>query len=492
MPNDDGTPCESVARVNAWVLTELTSLNQDILARRRPPVDLGAELARSVLANLMPPECLPVRQAQQMVVLLGLAGASLSRHYQELDPHHRVTPERAFDSYSVGEAAVPFLDYFRRLAERTGTGHCPRDSYASLTRWNVPTVEVWWAGTRIAVLPGMFDDGLVRTYTGTADERRFFELIKASEAIEAAVNAALMPLSDTTLDARDPEALDRVRLAAVLLGELRRLNDDFAALPPEQSLGADYFMDVFRQYAVHWTPGDIPPSGALDPEAIARDCLLGIRTPDYETHTRRIFPALLDTERELLTGLMQRPPLPDTALRSLGLDPVTLAGMSAEQLRQTVGRYPVLAALYLLLVAHARMSGVHLKIARKYLFIPQRRREAAGLGDPGVVSNRLGTTGMDERYLEELTRARHQHVLACLRTLPGSDLASLAGLDHMRAAPANLGRLVRFTGPGTGQDRPVEWLGRPVNHPERRGRIGAGTTAVGTVTITRAGDDGRI
>ena len=74
-----------------------------------------------------------------------------------------------------------------------------------------------------------------------------------------------MPLSDATLDARDPEALDRVRVAAVLLGEMRRLNDNFAALPPEQSLGADYFMDVFRQYAVHWTLGDIPPSRALDP-----------------------------------------------------------------------------------------------------------------------------------------------------------------------------------------------------------------------------------
>ena len=163
MPNDDGTPYECVDRVNAWVLTELTSLNRDILARRRPPADLGAELARSVLAKLMPPECLPVRQAQQMVVLLGLAGASLSRHYQELDHNHRVAPEHAFDSCPVGEAAVPFLVYFRRLAERTGSGHCHRDSYASLTRWNVFTAEVWWAGTRIAVLAGMFGDGLVRT-----------------------------------------------------------------------------------------------------------------------------------------------------------------------------------------------------------------------------------------------------------------------------------------------------------------------------------------
>ncbi|HEY5989831.1 MAG TPA: hypothetical protein VIV12_26125 [Streptosporangiaceae bacterium] len=230
MPRDDGAVLERVDRINAWVLTELANLNQDILARRRPPGDLAAELARSVLADLPPPESLPVPQAQQMVVLMGLAGASLSRHYQEADLGHRATPERAFDRCPVGGEAVPFRAYFGRLAERTGTGHCHRDSYASLTRWNVPTTEVWWAGERIAVLAGVFGDGLVRTYTGTADERRFFELIKMSEAIEVAINAALMPISDTTLDVRDPEALDRVGLAVVLLADLRRLNDRCA--PP--------------------------------------------------------------------------------------------------------------------------------------------------------------------------------------------------------------------------------------------------------------------
>ena len=44
-------------------------------------------------------------------------------------------------------------------------------------------------------------------------------------------------------------------------------------MPPE------HFMDVFRQFAVHWTADDIPPSGALDPEALKRDFLLGIGIP---------------------------------------------------------------------------------------------------------------------------------------------------------------------------------------------------------------------
>lgn len=471
MPGDHGTVREPVGRVNAWTLTELPRLNQDILARRCPAGDLGAELARSVLADLPRPESLTVRQAQQMVVLLGLAGASIGRHYQELSLNHRATPERAFDPYLAGKEAVPFRAYFGRLADRTGTGHCHRDSYAALTRWNVPATEVWWEGERIAVLADVFGDGQVRTYTGTADEQRFFELIKVSEAIEQAANAALMPLSDTALDVRGSEALDRIRLAVLLLTELRRVNARFAALPPDEGLRAEYFMDVFRQYAVHWTLGDIPPSGALDPEAIARDCLLGAQNPDYQAHTERIFPALLASERELLSQLMERPSLPHIALRSLGIDAAALAEMSPAQLRKTVGRHPVLAALYLLLVAHARMSGVHLKIAQKYLFAPQRQREVAGLGDPHVVSNRYGTTGMDERYLQQLTRTRQHHVLACLRILGGSELDALAGLDPVRAAPADLGSLVRFSGPGASQ---VTWLasgGEPAE--ARNARAGA-------------------
>jgi hypothetical protein len=35
-------------------------------------------------------------------------------------------------------------------------------------------------------------------------------------------------------------------------------------------------------------------------------------------------------------------------------------------------------------------------LAKKYLFAPQRERNRADAGDTGVVSNRRGTTGMDE------------------------------------------------------------------------------------------------
>jgi hypothetical protein len=445
------TAGQVVRRVNQWVLMELTRLNQNILAGRCPRDDLGEELTRSVLADLPPPDRLSARQARQLVVLLGLTGASVGRHYQENNRAHVSTPERAFDPFVVGVDGIPFCTYFAMLADRTGTGHCHRDSYASLTRWNVATTEVRWAGQRLATLPGAFDDVLVRTYTGTPGERRFFELIKLSETIESAVNTVLTPLSNGTMDVGDGQVLYRVGLAVELMTHLRRLSLDFTALPPEEGLRPDYFLDVFRQYAVHWRLGDIPPTGALDPQAIARDYLLGAATPSYDAHIRRLYPALLDAEREELTRLVDRPSVPAVVLRSLGLDSATLADQSPDQLRRTVSRHPVLAALYLLLNSHARMSGVHLKIAKKYLFEPQRRREGAGLGDPNVVSNRAGTSGMGEPYLEELTRVRHRHALACMHKVAGNELEVIAGLDRVRAdAPTGGGVPVRFLVPGGG------------------------------------------
>jgi hypothetical protein len=63
------------------------------------------------------------------------------------------------------------------------------------------------------------------------------------------------------------------------------------------------------------------------------------------------------------------------------------------------------------LKAHARVSGTHLRLSKKYLFEPQRIRDAQGTGDTGVVSNRRGTTGMDEGDLTRLTVDRRHPLL---------------------------------------------------------------------------------
>ena len=97
---------------------------------------------------------------------------------------------------------------------RTGKG---KRQHAALVRWNVPTCEVFWRGERLAVLPGLFDDGVTRTYTGDVGEVRFFELMKKTEAVERAANDLLEPLVTGEVPLDSPPALYRFQLATTLM-----------------------------------------------------------------------------------------------------------------------------------------------------------------------------------------------------------------------------------------------------------------------------------
>lgn len=402
-------------QVGAWVLTELPRLNQAILDDHAPPGLLLSELEEHVLSHLPEVAQLTPAQAQRLVVLLGFVGASVARHYQEHTPGGIEHPEHAFEPLTVGGAQIPFRAYFTALAEHTGTGHYDRDSYSSLVRWNVGTVRVRLDDEVIAELPGVFDDGRIRSYTGTVGEERFFLLVKQGEAVELAVNDLLCPLTRDRASLIGEDARHRVRAATVLLATLRRLMVDFAALPAEETMPPEMFMDVFRQFAAHWTSDDIPPSGALDPEALKRDFLLGLNLPDYDQQARRLFPALLEHERADLDELMSGPTLPQRLLAEIGADEHGLRLSDDGDLRRLVAHHPALIDWYRLLNMHARASGAHLMLSKKFLFKPQRQRDDEGLGDRLLVSNRAGTTGMTETFLERVTRARQDHTLAPLR-----------------------------------------------------------------------------
>jgi hypothetical protein len=402
-------------QVGEWTDAELPRLNRAILGGEIPPGRLAEQCAEVLFPLLPAPSRMPAEQAKRLAVRLGFVGASLGRHYQERTPEGKRTPERAFDGLTVGD--LPFRQYFGVIAERTGTGHCGRDTYASLVRWNVGTLKVLRGTETMAVLPGVFDDGTVRSYTGTPGEERFFLLVKQGEAIELAINDVLGPLARDEENLLGADALDRVRLATELLVGLRELFRDFAALPSERSMPTDQFLDVFRQFAVHWTADDIPPSGALDPEALKRDFLLGINLDGYEANVRRLFPALLTAEQESIELTMSGPTLPERMLAGLGESAASLRAADHGDLVRLVGVHPGLADWYTLLAAHARAAGAHLMLSKKFLFKPQQRRDAAGLGDKPLVSNRAGTTGMNETFLERITRARQDHSLAPLRNV---------------------------------------------------------------------------
>ncbi|WP_433830116.1 hypothetical protein ACQP2E_09995 [Actinoplanes sp. CA-015351] len=410
-------------QIGDWVLHELPRLNRAILQHHASPELLHTEVGEHVLDHLPEVAQLTPLQAQQLVVNLGFVGASVARHYQEHAPGGPTHPDDAFAELVAGPQRIPFRAYFEALAAHTGTGHYERDSFASLVRWNVGTVQVRLDEEVLGVLPGVFDDGRIRSYTGSPGEERFFLLVKQGEVVEMAVNNLLCPFTRENAGLTCEDARHSVRLATDLLDALRRLMVDFAALPPEQTMPAEHFMDVFRQFAAHWTLGDISPSGALDPEALKRDFLLGLAVEDYDKQARRLFPALLAAEREELSRLMDMPTLPARLLDALGTDERDLRLLDEPDLRRLVARHPALIDWYRLLAMHARAAGAHLMLSKKFLFKPQRLRDEAGLGDKELVSNRAGTTGMTETFLERLTRARQNHALAALRPVITSERA---------------------------------------------------------------------
>jgi hypothetical protein len=431
---------------NQWTVTELPRINRAVLSGSVPPEVLTTEFRSSVLDGLPAPESFSPATARRVLVLLGLAGSSVARHYQEADLARKSRPRESFDQLSVGPGGVPFLTYFARVAAATGTGHVGRDSYASLVRWNAPTTEVDVDGEVVTLLPGEFPDLSIRTYTNDPGEAAFFELLKRSEALERAVNDTLEPVADGSIDILAPEAATRALAATRLMTVLIHHNQGFASRSPaEGGLRTEHFMDVFRQFAVHWELGDLPPTGAQDPEFLRRDLLLGIDIPDYAGHVRHIFPALLTAERAMLDRQAARPPLPTTLLAATGLDTAALSTASPAQLQALVREHPGLAAWYLLLAANAKFGAVHLMLTERFLFKPQRVRDLAGVGDRPLVSNRRGTTGMEEPLLVRLTRARQNHPLRSIGHVPRRDLFAASGaavIDDPDRQPT-----VRFVAP---------------------------------------------
>ena len=434
-------------RWNQWTLAELPRLNRAVLAGGESPEALNSHLRRSVLAGLPAPETFSAEDACRVLVLLGLAGASVARHYQEADLSRKSRPRESFEQLPAGPDDVPFLEYFGALAKATGTGHVGRDCYASLVRWNAPTTEVRLDDETVTLLPGCFPDLSIRTYTEDPGEAAFFELLKKSEALEKAVNDTLAPVADGSVDILAPEAAERALAATRLMNALIGFNRAFATRPPgDGGLSTEHFMDVFRQFAVHWEPGDIPPTGAQDPEFLRRDFLLGIDFPDYGGLVNHVFPALLAEERAMLERHAARPPLPATLLAALDLDHNELAAAPPGRLYEILQRHRGLAAWSLLLAANAKFGAVHLMLTEKYLFKPQRGRDEAGIGDRELVSNRRGTTGMEEPLLVRLTRARKNHLLRDFGRIPAHELAAVGGLGSLEADPDRL-PTVRFVAP---------------------------------------------
>ncbi|HEX5119892.1 MAG TPA: hypothetical protein VFW65_32295 [Pseudonocardiaceae bacterium] len=416
------------AEVDRWTLDKLPLWNESLLAGASTIAEFVTELVSGPLRLLPDPRNVSLRYAQQMIVDVGVIGASVGRHRQEHDRALLNDPERSFDGVLVGPAGTPFLDYFSDLAEASGTGHPARDALVSLVRWNVPGVTVRWEGERLESVPSVFDDGLIRAYMGKPAEGFLFTLLKKSEAVELAANRILEPLAAGDILMTSDEARERMRAASGLLYVLHQMNLDFVAHSDGVGFVPDFFIDVLRQFAIHWRPDDIPPSGAEDVEFLKRDFLLGMNFPHYDRHVRRIFPALLDEDRESLRATADLPSLPGQLLAELGIAAADLTAMSESDLTAVVRREPAVSVLYFLLQVNAQVAASHLMLTKKYLFKPTSQRDEADRVEAAIVSNYAGTTGMLEKLLENLAAARRDHLLQNLRQVPRDLLKESTGM----------------------------------------------------------------
>ncbi|MFG2525170.1 hypothetical protein [Streptomyces sp. NPDC048527] len=415
----------SLPGIDHWSMYDLPLLNTEILAGRGSLKSLISEM-NARLAQLPPVEHISPLAAQRLVVHLGVWGSSIGRHYQDLLPGLRHDPSNGLRALK-GPGGLSFRAYFDQLAARTGTGHPNRDAYASLILWNVGGMRALWQGQVLAYIPGVFDDGRIRTYTDNVGEQQILYLFKACETLERASNTVLEPLWTQAAPLARGECEERLMIASHMLAGARRLVVDFPHGDDRGCLTPDQFVDVFRQFAIHWDPDDVPPSGPQDVEFLSRDLMNGMGSAVYHQHIRKIFPGLLAPECARLSTLMERPcSLPHGLLEAAGLTADQLAVMTSRELAGAARDHPSLAACYFYLRASARLSAAHLAMAKKFLFKVTRKRSEQGIVDNAPVSNELGITGLAEMVMGRVHDARKRHPLHVFGRLPAAELSALS------------------------------------------------------------------
>ncbi|MDQ4118272.1 MAG: hypothetical protein M3235_15115 [Actinomycetota bacterium] len=429
--------------LDRWARHRLTRVNAAILAGRSRPETLVRELNHCRLATAPDPAGLPPRLARPLLTLLGLIGSSVALHAQQHDAVVLAEPARAFTGLAATADQMPFRDYVAAVAEKAEPGHPSKDSFTTLVTWNVPTTRLVWQGRELATRPGYFA-GPVRTYTGDRGETSMLTLVKKAQTFEEPANDALLPIVRREIPLHGPEAIERVRFARAMLDGLRAVFLEYF-VPTDDGqlpLTVKHFMDVFRQFSVHWDTGDVPTSASQDAEQIRRDYYLGIDFRGYDRHIARVLPALLPAERRLVDEAMQLPSIPELVLARLPRPATTVR--SAADMHALAREHPHVVDYHLLLQAHARAGSAHLGLAKQFLFNPMRERDRHGLPDAVVVSHRVGTTGTPERLLDELTDGRRRHPLRFLARLPSRTLRTAAGVPAHQPSREQLLECVRI------------------------------------------------
>jgi hypothetical protein len=446
-----------IAGAKAWVLERLPALNRSAYGGHMTDGELAC-LVNEVLRGAPPPRDLGGRQAMQALMLLGVCGSSVERHAQQA---RRRAGEPASPGHGLDKllaAGRPFVEYFAELADRLGHAH--RDSFVTFVEHNGPAVCILHPERRelLHVVPAAFEDGAYITFTARPEELEFIRLLKECAGLQGAANLFLERLQDPATALDGPDAVSAGLHAATLMLAIRAKLVEFMR---QSAFDADFFLDVLRQYACHWSARTPlrPPSGANDDTSLHRDVMLFHELlpasgdfPGYNVHVEHVCSVLMPAAVQTLAAAMASPSIEARLLARLGTTRDALGRLDAPACEALLDAHPWVAALLAVYDAQRDLSRAHYGTVTRYLTGPKHHRDACA--DPRerftVVPNTHGTTGMDPlRIVRALDEARANHPLAAVGArAPRARLADV--LQRLGHRPWRHGELLGLVAPPGG------------------------------------------
>lgn len=240
----------TIATMKNWAETTLPRLNQAAYEGDLPAEELAARINRGLLSYAPAAHQLSLREARQMLVILGFCGSSVERHAQQQAVRcgQTAAPGCALGWLRVREQEL-FPDYFRQVADLLGHPH--RDTFVTFVEDNGPEVQVRHplTGEMLHSLPGAFGDGATLTFSHQMAEREFILLLKEATALQGAANLFLAELQDAATPVDSPAAINAALQATTLMQAVRARMQEFMRV---SHFTADFFLDVLRQYACPW------------------------------------------------------------------------------------------------------------------------------------------------------------------------------------------------------------------------------------------------
>lgn len=409
-----------------WTFSNFYSMNTRVLQGELTPEAMIRIVNQGVLMDIPAIEALSLREAWQLLTLLGVWGTSIERHVQQANrrqaPDQPVVPGKGIAQLFIN-GTDSFLAYFQALADRLNHPH--RDSFLTYIEMNGPCSEVKHPATGEPMyrMGALYEDGSFLTFTGKPQEDEFITLLKKSVSLQGAANVFLEEVVNHPERLTSREAAQALTTAATFMFGIRDLIADFIRRGP---ITTDFFLDEHRQYAVRWY-GDRTvkaSSAANDDSALLRDLLLFTEVvparegfTGFRAHVRDTYHVLLPDAVERLENSMKQDSLEVLISRAIGYSLDDLLTLSDDELAGLIQQHPWFAACLVLYRSQSEVSKAHFSTIMKYMVWPKRKRDKTG--DPReqvtVVPNVRGSTGMEPMgIMTWLDQARARHPLAVL------------------------------------------------------------------------------